>query len=179
MIVRDGDILDSIARHSPVICKLTITTTDDALAARLEPGAPSPSRRLAALRELADRGLFAGVLLMPVLPFLEDTEENVLEVVERAAEAGASFVYPALGVTMREGQREYFLQGLEDAFPGQGLRARYLRRYGDRYWCASPRARRLWEVFSHRCGQLGMRYRMEQIVSAATRDYGDRQLSFF
>ena len=101
------------------------------------------------------------------------------EVVERAAEAGASFVYPALGVTMREGQREYFLQGLEDAFPGQGLRARYLRRYGDRYWCASPRARRLWEVFSHRCGQLGMRYRMEQIVSAATRDYGDRQLSFF
>ena len=179
LIVRDGDILDSIARHSPVICKLTITTTDDALAARLEPGAPSPSRRLAALRELADRGLFAGVLLMPVLPFLEDTEENVLEVVERAAEAGASFVYPALGVTMREGQREYFLQGLEDAFPGQGLRARYLRRYGDRYWCASPRARRLWEVFSHRCGQLGMRYRMEQIVSAATRDYGDRQLSFF
>lgn len=116
---------------------------------------------------------------MPVLPFLEDTEENVLEVVERAAEAGASFVYPALGVTMREGQREYFLQGLEDAFPGQGLRARYLRRYGDRYWCASPRARRLWEVFSRRCGQLGMRYRMEQIVSAATRDYGDRQLSFF
>ena len=105
-----------------MICKLTITTTDDALAARLEPGAPSPSRRLAALRELADRGLFAGVLLMPVLPFLEDTEENVLEVVERAAEAGASFVYPALGVTMREGQREYFLQGLEDAFPGQGLR---------------------------------------------------------
>ena len=101
------------------------------------------------------------------------------EVVERAAEAGASFVYPALGVTMREGQREYFLQGLEDAFPGQGLRARYLRRYGDRYWCASPRARRLWEVFSRRCGQLGMRYRMEQIVSAATRDYGDRQLSFF
>ena len=57
---------------------------------------------------------------MPVLPFLEDTEENVLEVVERAAEAGASFVYPALGVTMREGQREYFLQGLEDAFPGRG-----------------------------------------------------------
>ena len=93
LIVRDRDILDSIARHSPVICKLTITTTDDALAARLGPG--RPPRRLAALRELADRGLFARVLLMPVLPFLEDTEENVLEVVERAAEAGASFVYPA------------------------------------------------------------------------------------
>lgn len=56
---------------------------------------------------------------MPVLPFLEDTEENVLEVVERAAEAGASFVYPALGVTMREGQREYFLQGWRTPSPGR------------------------------------------------------------
>ena len=143
------------------------------------PGRPPPPGGWPLSGSWRTGGLFAGVLLMPVLPFLEDTEENVLEVVERAAEAGASFVYPALGVTMREGQREYFLQGLEDAFPGQGLRARYLRRYGDRYWCASPRARRLWEVFSRRCGQLGMRYRMEQIVSAATRDYGDRQLSFF
>ena len=141
------------------------------------PGA-LPPRRLAALRELADRGLFAGVLLMPVLPFLEDTEENVLEVVERAAEAGASFVYPALGVTMREGPAGVFPTGAGGRLPRQELRARYLRRYGDRYWCASPRARRLWEVFSRRCGQLGMRYRMEQIVSAATRDYGDRQLSF-
>lgn len=116
---------------------------------------------------------------MPVLPFLEDTEENVLEVVERAAEAGASFVYPALGVTMREGQREYFLQGLEDAFPGQGCGLATSGGTGTGIGAPAPGARRLWEVFSRRCGQLGMRYRMEQIVSAATRDYGDRQLSFF
>ena len=70
LIVRDIDILTAIQGHSPVMCKLTITTADDALAAKLEPHAPPPTRRLAALERLSGAGLFAGVLLMPVLPFL-------------------------------------------------------------------------------------------------------------
>ena len=109
LIVRDIDILSSIQRTAPVVCKLTITTVDDDLASRLEPGAPLPSARLAALERLSKAGLFTGVLLMPVLPFVEDSDENVLSVVESAARAGARFVYAALGVTMRQGQREYFL----------------------------------------------------------------------
>lgn len=179
LIVRDIDILASIQSHSPVICKLTVTTTDDALAAKIEPGAPSPSRRLAALKKLSEAGLFAGVLLMPVLPFLEDSDENVLSVVEGAARAGAKFIYPALGVTMRQGQREYFLDGLERAFPGQGLKERYLRQYGDRYQCASPRARALWRVFTAACRERGILYDMKSIIRAATLGYGDRQLTFF
>lgn len=179
LIVRDMDILRSIQGHSPVLCKLTVTTADDALARKLEPHAPPPSRRLAAIKALAEGGLFTGVLLMPVLPFLEDSMEQVTAVVEAAAEAGARFVYPAFGVTMRQGQREYFLDALEQGFPGQGLRARYERRYGERYQCASPNARALWEAFSGRCGELGLLYRMEHIVSAYQRGYGDRQLSFF
>ena len=179
LIARDADVLLDIAAHSPVICKLTVTTTDDALAALLEPHAPPPSRRLEALGQLAEAGLFAGVLLMPVLPFLEDSVENVVSVVEAAAKAGARFVYPAFGVTMRDGQREYFLQRLEAAFPGQNLRERYLRQYGDRYNCASPNARRLWAVFTRRCNELGLFYDMRHIISAATAGYGDRQLSFF
>lgn len=179
LIVRDIDILASIQSHSPVICKLTVTTTDDALAAKIEPGAPSPSRRLAALKKLSEAGLFAGVLLMPVLPFLEDSDENVLSVVEGAARAGAKFIYPALGVTMRQGQREYFLDGLERAFPGQGLKERYLRQYGDRYQCASPRARALWRVFTAACRERGILYDMKSIIRAATLGYGERQLTFF
>ena len=68
LIVRDIDVYQSIQRHSPVICKLTVTTADDGLAARIEPRAPSPSRRLAALEKLSGAGIFSGVLLMPVLP---------------------------------------------------------------------------------------------------------------
>ena len=179
LIARDIDILTAIQRHSPVVCKITVTTADDALAAKVEPRAPSPGRRLAALGRLADAGLFAGVLLMPVLPFLEDSGGNVLAVVERAADAGARFIYPAFGVTMRQGQREYFLDGLERAFPGQGLKARYLRQYGDRYQCASPRARALWGVFSAACRERGILYDMRSIIRAATMDYRDRQLTFF
>ena len=179
LIARDADILASIQRHSPVICKLTVTTADDALAAKLEPNAPSPSRRLAAMKELSGAGLFAGVLLMPVLPFLEDSDEGVLAVVEGAARAGVRFIYPAFGVTMRQGQREYFLDGLERAFPGRGLKERYLRQYGDRYQCASPRARALWEVFTAACRERGILYEMKSIIRAATLGYGDRQLTFF
>ena len=179
LIARDADILASIQRHSPVICKLTVTTADDALAAKIEPNAPSSSRRLAALKALSGAGLFAGVLLMPVLPFLEDGDGSVLAVVEGAARAGARFIYPAFGVTMRPGQREYFLDGLERAFPGRGLRERYLRRYGDRYQCASPRAGALWDIFTAACRERGILYDMKSIVRAATLPYGDRQLTFF
>ena len=114
---------------------------------------------------------------MPVLPYVEDSAENVLSVVDSAARAGARFVYAAFGVTMRDGQRDYFLGGLDRAFPGMG--ERYRKKYGSRYYCSSPKAKELWELFSARCRELGLLYEMRHIVSAATRSYEDRQLSFF
>ena len=179
LIVRDIDLYQSIQTHSPVICKITVTTVDEELAAKVEPRAPSPARRLEAIRKLAEAGIFCGVLLMPVLPFLEDRSEQVLSVVDRSADAGAKFIYSGFGVTMRQGQREYFLRELDRAFPGEHLSRRYLARYGDRYRCPSPRARELWEVFAARCRERGLLYQMPHIVSAATRGYGDRQLTFF
>jgi DNA repair photolyase len=179
LILRDTDLYQSIQTHSPVVCKVTVTTVAEDLAAKVEPRAPSPARRLKAVEGLARAGIFCGVLLMPVLPFLEDRPEQVLEVVDRAADAGARFVYPGFGVTMRQGQREHFLRQLDLAFPDQNLSRRYLARYGNRYQCPSPRARQLWEVFTRRCQDRGLLYQMPRIISAATRNYGDRQLSFF
>lgn len=179
LILRDMDILTAISSHSPVVCKLTVTTADDALAARLEPHAPPPSARLEAVRRLSAAGLFTGVLMTPVLPFLEDSEENVRAVLDAAAEAGAGFVYTDLGVTMRPGQREYFLAELDRAFPGKDLSRRYLARYGARYHCAVPNVNRLWQSFETRCRELGLLYRMRDITSAARRGYGDAQLTFF
>lgn len=179
LITRDIDVLTSIQEHSPVICKFTITTVDDSLAEKLEPHAPSPGRRFLGMAKLSEAGLFTGVLLMPILPYVEDSDENVLSVVESAAKAGAKFIYPALGVTMRHGQREYFLDGLERAFPGGGLKARYLRQYGSRYQCASPRAGELWKVFASACRKWGILYDMKSIIRAANLGYGDRQLTFF
>lgn len=177
LITRDIDILTSIGRTMPVICKLTITTCDDELAARVEPRAPSPSRRLAALEELSRAGLFAGVLMMPVLPFLEDNLDNIRAIVERAAGAGARFIYPAMGMTCRTGQREYYYQQLEACFPG--LAERYRRRYGARYYCPSPKARELWEVFREECGRRGVLYDMGRIIAASRRGCETDQLSLF
>ena len=179
LITRDTALYQLIQSHSPVICKMTVTTVDDALAAKIEPHAPPPSRRLAAVEELSRAGVYTGVLLMPVLPYVEDSEENVLAVTQAAARAGAKFVYAAFGVTMREGQREFFLHSLDQIFPGEGLGEKYRKRYGARYQCASPRAEALWERFSQRCGELGLLCRMRHIISSATRPYADRQLTFF
>ncbi len=179
LIVRDIDVLTSIARTMPVLCKLTVTTCDDALAAKVEPHAPPPSRRLAALKQLSRAGLFTGVLMMPVLPFIEDNADNLRTIVDRAADAGARFLYPALGMTCRSGQREYFYQQLEELFPGEGLPERYRRQYGERYSCTSPRARTLWDVVQERCVQRGLLYAMPRIVAASHRNYTMDQLSLF
>ena len=204
LVVRDIDLLRFIQSRAPVLCKLTLTTADDALAAKLEPRAPSPTRRLEAVRALSRAGIPVCILLMPVLPFVEDTEENVLAVTEAAAEAGKSpsaiikarsilknlfFIgnlhknredasIRCIGMTQRQGQRSWYLDRLEAAFPGQGLREKHEKRYGDRYVCTSPRARRLWEVFSRRCGELGLLYEMRHITANYQRGYEDRQLSF-
>lgn len=179
LITRDIDVLSSINRTMPAICKITLTTCDDGLASKVEPRAPSPDRRLAAVEALSRAGLFTGVLMMPILPFLEDTPENIRDIVNRAADAGARFIYPAIGMTCRSGQREYFYQKLEEAFPGQRLAARYQRQFGSRYQCTSPKARALWDVFQKECTRRGLLYSMGRIVTASRRGHASDQLSLF
>lgn len=176
LILRDADLYADIQRQAPVICKLTVTTVDDALAAQLEPGAPSPSARRKAIEGLSKRGIFAGAVLMPVLPFLTDSVENVLAVVDAVADAGGRFVYPTFGMTLRDRQRAYYYEQLDRKFPG--LRQQYEKQYGQRYECPSPSARELWAAFSRRCEERGLLYEMRKIVSAAKGPY-DTQLTFF
>ncbi len=98
LVERDLDILKDIARHSPVIVKMTITTSDDALCKKLEPNVSVSSERFAALRALADDDIFCGVLMMPILPFINDTEENVLGIVEKAKELNIKSTFLNQGV---------------------------------------------------------------------------------
>ncbi len=177
LITRDLDILQEIKRFMPVLAKLTITTTDDALARRIEPGAPPPSARLSALHALTDAGIFSGILLMPVLPFLTDSTAQVLSVVEAAARVGARFIYPAFGMTLRSGMREYFYAKLDAQFPG--LREQYERQYGSRYFCPAPRAKQLWSAFAAACDKHGILYQMPDIIRAYKLGYDYEQLTLF
>lgn len=179
LLKRDIDILKGIKEHSPVLCKVTVTTTDDGLAKKLEPFAPSPSKRLDLIEDLSTNGIFAGILLMPVLPFLEDHEENVLAIVKTAHETGARFIYPAFGVTLRNNQREWYFDRLREQFPQEDLVSKYIKYYGNNYQCTSPRAKKLWQVFSGECERYGILYRMKDIIHGYRKDYEVTQLSLF
>lgn len=136
----------------------TVTTTDEALAAKLEPGAPSPARRLAAMAQLADAGIETGVVMMPILPFIEDTPENIEAIVLAAAEHGAAYIIPSFGVTVREGQRAYFYRKLDEHFPG--VRQKYERGFGPSYFCPARNSRKLQELFNRLCAHHSIQTRL-------------------
>jgi DNA repair photolyase len=158
LVLRDMDLFTEIQQKSYAAVTFTVTTADDALSKKLEPGAPVSSRRLAALRTLRAAGILSGVTLMPVLPFIEDTEENIRRIVELAAEAGAVYILPAFGMTLRDRQRAYYYAKLDLHFPG--LRTRYEKAFGERYSAGARNARRLEQVFDELCQQYGIARRM-------------------
>ena len=178
-ILRDIPIYQIIAEQAPVNCMLTITTCEDSLSKKLEPGAPPSSERFAAVRNLSAAGLFAGVVMTPVLPFLEDTKENVMGMVELAREAGARFIYPMFGVTLRDRQREYFYSRLDRIFPDMGLRERYEKQYGERYVCSSPKAGSLYRLLGEECSKAGILYKMPDIIHSYKKNYQYEQLTLF
>ena len=162
-----------------MLCKVTVTTADDALCRKIEPHVSVSSRRLEAVARLSQAGIFTGLLMMPVLPFLEDSPENILGIVRRAKEAGARFIYPALGMTLRQNQRDWYFEKLETLFPGENLAERYRRRYGNSYECRCPGLPALWKLFSEECDRLGILYQMKDIVRASRAGYAAEQISLF
>ncbi len=152
--------LDTLCQINEVYASVsfTITTADDALAAKVEPFSPRPSARLAAMRTLAGHGIQTGVTLMPVLPFIEDTEENIAGIVTQAADAGASYIIASMGMSLRDRQRAYYYRQLDRLFPG--LRARYERTYGDCYSCQVPNAAALYEYLGTLCAQHNIATRL-------------------
>lgn len=162
MILRDLDILSHISSHSPVIVKVTITCADDALAGIIEPHAPSSSERFHVLEKLHQAGIYAVILMMPILPFINDTPENIINIVELAASHHAKFIFPAFGMTLRDNQRDYYYYQLDHYFPGK--RKLYEHRYHNVYSCDSPHAARLYKLFKTECQKYGIRYRMNDII---------------
>ena len=178
LVARDRDVLSDIGSHSPVIVKITITTADDDLCQKIEPGVAPSSLRFDALRALSESGVYCGVLLMPVLPFINDTEENIRAIVQRTKDAGGRFVYGAFGVTQRQGQREYMHEKIAGLF-GEELAEKYRKQFDERYVCGSPKAKKLYAIFASECERLGLLYQMRDITGSYQAGYQSSQLSFF
>ena len=154
-ILRDLDLLEETHRRAKCVVQMTLTTWDDALCRILEPGVCGTGRRVEVLQRLRDRGIPTVVWMTPILPFLNDTEENVTAILRACADAGVRGVIDfGMGLTLRDGSREHFYAALDRHFPG--LKDRYIRTYGNAYLLPSPNAARLQAVFREACEKAGM-----------------------
>lgn len=178
LILRDIDLLKEINSKNDVIVKFTITTPKDELAKIIEPRVCVSSKRLQAIKTLSDNGIFAGVMLNPVLPFITDKEEDLKELVRLASENGAKFIHTYMGMTLRENQRDYYFENLDKYF--SGLKQKYMRCYGARYNCKAINYKKLYKVFTEECKKYGILYKMSDIIKAYKKEKSDtEQLTLF
>jgi len=164
LIMRDIDLLKEINAKNNVIIKFTITTPYDKQSKMIEPHVCVSSKRLAAIKTLSQNGIFVGILMNPVLPFITDKEEDIKELVRLAYENGAKFIYTYMGMTLRENQREYYFDKLEEHY--LGLKEKYIKYYWNRYNCTVPNSKRLYKIFTEECDKYGILYNMKDIIAA-------------
>ena len=150
LILRDIDLLDEINRSAKCVVQMTLTTYDDDLCQVLEPNVCNTKRRIEVLEEMRKRGIPAIVWITPVLPFINDTEENITSILNECVRAGVKGIIDfGMGLTLREGNREYYYAALDKHFPG--MKERYIKQYGNSYELPSPNARNLTAIFKRIC----------------------------
>lgn len=177
-ILRDLDLLSNIHFKTKAVVQMTLTTIDDGLCHIIEPNVCVTSRRVEALKKFRDAEVPTVVWLCPILPFINDTPDNILGLLDACTEAGVKgIIHFGMGLTLREGNREYFYEKLDRYFPG--LKQRYKDTYGNAYELPSPRYRELLELFHATCEKRGIWHHNEQIFSYLTRLEEETQLSFF
>ena len=161
-VLRDLDLLKAINGHARCVIQMTLTTYDDDLCRKLEPNVCTTKERFEALKILRDAGIPTVVWLCPILPFINDTAENINGVLDYCEEAEVrGIIYFGAGLTLRDGNREFFYRHLDLYFPG--VKAEYIRRYRNSYMLDSPNSRELNALFHRRCGSAGILHDNEQI----------------
>ncbi len=148
LVTRDIDLLKKISKVYAAVT-ITITTPFDDLARIIEPNAPLPSERFKAIKELNRCGIYTGVTIMPILPFINDTTKSIETLLNKTLEAKAKYVIPYFGVTLREGSREYLYAALDKKYPG--IKERYIKTFGLSYNCNSPNADKLYKILDNWC----------------------------
>ncbi|MGN0650218.1 MAG: SPL family radical SAM protein [Oscillospiraceae bacterium] len=177
LVLRDIDLLQSINRKALAVVQMTLTTLDDDLCRIVEPNVCPTSARYKALCEFRDRGIPTVVWFTPLLPYINDTEENIRGILELAASAGVYGVIGfGMGMTLRSGDREYYYAKLDKHFPG--LKQRYISEYGADYEIPSPNAERLQRLFVSECRRLGLEYR-NSVIFDYMKTIDDGQLTLF
>lgn len=163
-VLRDLEILKRINEKTKAVVQMTLTTADENLCKIIEPNVCSTKERFAALKVLRDNGIPTVVWMCPILPYINDTRENIEAILQMCIDAQVRGVICfGMGLTLRDGSREYFYRQLDRRFPG--LKERYIREYGDRYEVPSPHSDELMRLFHHTCGQNGIMHDNDEIFA--------------
>ncbi len=150
LILRDIDLLDEINRSAKCVVQMTLTTFDDDLCRILEPNVCNTKRRIEVLDMMHKRGIPTVVWLTPILPFINDTEDNITDILNECVRVGVKGIIDfGMGLTLREGDREYYYAALDKHFPG--MKEQYIKRYGNAYELPSPHAKELTGIFQKIC----------------------------
>ena len=154
-VLRDLDILKRINQKTKAVVQMTLTTADEALCKLVEPNVSTTKQRFEALKILRDNNIPTVVWLCPVLPYINDTEDNIRRILDMCVAAKVrGIICFGMGLTLREGNREYFYRQLDKSFPG--LKERYIREYGNQYVINSPKSAELMRLFHRTCEQNGI-----------------------
>ena len=181
LVLRDLELLKAINEKTKCVVQMTLTTYDEELCRKIEPGVSSTRERFETLLKLKEAGIPTVVWLSPILPFINDTEDNIRGILDCCIKAGVKGVICfGMGMTLREGNREYFYKQLDKLFPG--LKEKYIRWYGDSYEIGSPDSGRLMEIFHRTCEENGIMHDNDEIfgyLEKLEEKGGGEQLSLF
>ena len=154
-VLRDLDLLKKINEKSKCVVQMTLTTYDEDLCRIVEPNVETTYERFRALEILRDNGIPTVVWLCPILPFINDTEENIRGILDYCVRAKVKGIINFdMGVTLRDANREYFYKKLDEHFPG--LKEKYIRMYGNSYQLSSPNSRQLNMIYKSECIKNGI-----------------------
>ena len=161
-VLRDLDVLKRINEKTKAVVQITLTTADEALCKIIEPNVSTTSERFEALKTLRDAGIPTVVWLCPILPYINDTQENIRAILDMCVEAKVRGVLCfGMGVTMREGNREYFYRQIDRHFPN--LKQRYIREFGNNYVVNSPKNNELMKLYHRTCSDNGIMHSADEI----------------
>lgn len=162
LVLRDLDLLKKINEKTKCVVQMTITTFDDELCRIIEPNVCVTSRRIEVLKILHENNIPTIVWMTPILPFINDNEENIMNILKACKKAGVYGIMTfGIGLTLREGDREYYYEKLDSYFPG--LKNRYIRRYGNCYELPVPDEERLNKLLISYCTANNIEYRPDRL----------------
>ena len=178
-VLRDLDLLKKINEKSKCVVQMTLTTYDEDLCRIVEPNVETTYERFRALEILRDNGLPTVVWLCPILPFINDTEENIRGILDYCVRAKVKGIINFdMGVTLRDGNRAYFYKKLDEHFPG--LKEKYIRMYGNSYQLSSPNSRQLNMIYKSECIKNGIMCDVNECFEYLNKyedKYGGEQIS--